>query len=116
MIGHYLSSNNNICYSTKSNNFSPTKQRLNVLVSGDGNPQNVSQWANYGLEKRPWAATRSGGGSRMRWGQQGCHFKWWLRTAYRSSQGEVIKSGKSSYGELTLEMGAQGRGALAQLC
>ena len=28
MIGHYLSSNNEMCYSTKINNFSPTKQGL----------------------------------------------------------------------------------------
>ena len=36
MIGHYLSSNNEICYSTKTNNFSPTKQGLlhDVLVGG----------------------------------------------------------------------------------
>jgi hypothetical protein len=26
MIGHYLSSNNEICYITRTNNFSPTKQ------------------------------------------------------------------------------------------
>ena len=31
MIGHYLSSNNEICYSTKTQTFSPTKQSLNNL-------------------------------------------------------------------------------------
>ena len=31
MIGHYLSSNNEIYYSTKTNNFSPTKQGLSCL-------------------------------------------------------------------------------------
>ena len=30
MIGHYLSSNNKICYSTQITNFSPTKQGLNI--------------------------------------------------------------------------------------
>ena len=33
MIGHYLSSDNEMCYSTKTNNFSPTKQGLNCVIS-----------------------------------------------------------------------------------
>ena len=34
MIGHYyLSSDNEMCYSTKTNNFSPTKQDLNCVIS-----------------------------------------------------------------------------------
>ena len=34
MIGHYLSSNNEMCYSTKTNNFSPTKQGQPKLNGG----------------------------------------------------------------------------------
>ena len=33
MIGHYLSSNNEMCYSIKTNNFSPTKQGHNDFSS-----------------------------------------------------------------------------------
>ena len=44
MIGHYLSSNNKMCYSIKINNFSPTKQSLKRIINESDWKEKKFQW------------------------------------------------------------------------
>jgi hypothetical protein len=52
MIRHYLSSNNEICYGTKINNFSPTKQNLSLPSPTCVNKQEMQELRGC-IEKDP---------------------------------------------------------------